>query len=115
MRTPPSGLNLLFVLSSALLVAGCSSLPGLSHVGPYHRTPSGLWVECEGEACDTPEVLLPEVPGTGGRTGTAFAASPTEATRDLSARDPLPLPPPSLRLPTRMREVPLGPIPFPRH
>jgi len=114
MRTPPSGSNLLLVLASALLLTGCASLPGLSYVGPYQRTPSGIWVECR-DACDTPEPLLPEVPGTGGRSGTAFGTSPNEAMYEINLGNPLPLPPPSLRLPTRMRNVPLGPSRFEHH
>ena len=61
---------LLFAI--VLPMAGCISLDSVRYVGPYYRTPSGVWAKAEGRS-SVPEALLPcpgpecniPVPGVG--------------------------------------------------
>jgi hypothetical protein len=50
--------RLWLLLVIALPMAGCISLDSVRYVGPYYRTPTGLWEKAEGRS-SVPEALLP--------------------------------------------------------
>jgi len=107
MRTPMRRFSPLLFVLPALVPAGCALLDHVAYIGPYHRTPSGTWIECEG-TCDTPEQLLPHAPGTDQDTGAASVSDPHTKINESSLQISPPLPPPSFHPPAQGRTVPLG-------